>query len=285
MSGRRPDPLIDRRGVNAVEAIFINELKWAFREQTISDFGIDAQAEVVEDDKLTGKLIALQIKTGVSYFRKHGDDYIYYGEQRHLDYWLNHSLPVYLILRDPERNLTLWQKIERHLVKVTEHGWSIIVPSANVLNASAKEAIAAGLPSDLLSIRRARMAMDLDLMKLLAEKTEDIYFEIEHWTSKSLGVRGIQIMFDETEKDAPDIELDWMYPVRNHEYLMARWFPWLGYEHLETRETMSAEIDIVVLRVWVNDLGKGFIAVEDYFANGVPDPAPPEWYGMAAGID
>jgi hypothetical protein len=47
----------------------------------------------------------------------------HYGEQRHLDYWLGHSLPVFLILHDPDRNLTLWQKIERHLARVTDKGW------------------------------------------------------------------------------------------------------------------------------------------------------------------
>ena len=96
-----PDPLTERRGVNAIEAVFLNDFKWIFREQAVSDFGIDAQAEVVEFDKPTGKLMALQIKIGASYFRKHGEDFIFYGEQRHLDYWLGHSLPVFLILHDP----------------------------------------------------------------------------------------------------------------------------------------------------------------------------------------
>jgi hypothetical protein len=160
------------------------------------------------------------------------------------------------------------------LAHVTDKGWSIIIPAANLLSAAAKsvfETIAARIPTDLPSVRRARMAMDLDLMKVLAEK-EEVYFEIEHWTSKSLGIRGIDIMFDETEKDPPDLKLDWMYPVRNHDYLMAWWFPWLDYEHIETIETASIEINIVVLRVRVNDLGKGYITIEDYFANGVPDP-------------
>jgi hypothetical protein len=278
-----PDPLVDRRGVNAVESILLNDFKWPFREQAVIDHGIDAQAEVIEGEKLTGKLIALQIKTGPSYFRHHGSDYIYYGDIRHLDYWLGHSLPVVLVLHDPDRGLTLWQEIEREQARITKHGWSII-PAANILSAAARpafEAIAANIPTDLPSIRRARMAMDLDLMKLLATK-DDVYFEIEHWTSKSLGIRGIAVMFNETEKEPADLELDWMYPVRNHEYLMAWWFPWLGFEYVETRDTMSAEIDIVVLRVWLNDLAKGFIAVEDYFANGVPDPAPPDWFGFAA---
>jgi hypothetical protein len=276
-----PDPITERRGVNAVEAIFLDEFGWYFREQTVSDVGIDAQVEVVEHDKATGKLIALQIKTGSSYFRKHGSDYIYYGEQRHLDYWLGHSLPVFLILHDPDRKLTLWQKVERHLARATDNGWSIIIPAGNTLSTAFKEAIAAGIPTDLPSIRRARMAMDLDLMRQLVEE-EEIYFEIEHWVNKSLGMRGIAIMYNETEKDKPDATLDFMYPVRSYEHLMVWWFPWLNYKYIQTRETMSDEIDIEVLHVSVNDLGKSFIAVEGYFAEGVSDPEPPEWHGAGA---
>jgi hypothetical protein len=36
-------------GVNAVEAIFLS-MKWLFRRQLESDFGIDAQAEIVNDE-------------------------------------------------------------------------------------------------------------------------------------------------------------------------------------------------------------------------------------------
>jgi hypothetical protein len=282
-----PDPLIDRRGVNAVENIFLNDFRWGFREQTVIDFGIDAQAEVFENGKPTGKLIALQIKTGSSYSRTHGTDYIYYGEKRHLEYWLGHSLPVFLILHDSERDLTLWQKIDQGLARVAEKGWSIIIPATNVLSGAARpafEAVAARIPADPSSIRRARMAMDLDLMRLLAAKEDDIYFEIEHWVNKSLGMRGIAVMFGETEKDQPDLELEWMYPVTSYEWLMIRWFPWLDYEHVETRETATVEIDIVVLRVWVNDLGKGYIAAESYFEDGLPDPELPLWHGIAAGM-
>src|SRR5258708_29082347 len=130
------DPTIERIGVNAVEAIFLNDFGWLFREQTVSDYGIDAQVEVVENNEPTGKLIALQIKTGASYFRPKGDDFVFYGELRHLEYWTRHSLPMFLVLHDPEKKLTLWQKVERPLAHVTDKGWAILAPAGNVLNTS-----------------------------------------------------------------------------------------------------------------------------------------------------
>ena len=81
-------PLTGRIGVNAVERIFLQEFHWYFREQTTSDFGIDALVEVADDDeKPSGKLIALQIKSGSSYFKKRGKDYVFYGKKQHLEYW------------------------------------------------------------------------------------------------------------------------------------------------------------------------------------------------------
>ena len=112
-------------GVNAVEAIFLS-MKWLFRKQHESDFGIDAQVEVVDEEgKPTGQLVALQIKSGPSYFQKRGDDYVFRGKMKHLDYWERHCLPVLLVLHNPDDDLTLWQRVERHLVKEeTNDRWS-----------------------------------------------------------------------------------------------------------------------------------------------------------------
>ena len=50
---------------------------WIFRSQP-SDYGIDAEIELVADDEATGRLIAAQIKSGASYLRrKTTDGYVY----------------------------------------------------------------------------------------------------------------------------------------------------------------------------------------------------------------
>lgn len=60
----------DRESVNAVEAIFVKELGWIFREQTVADWGIDAHVEVANEKEPSGRLLALQIKSGKSFFKK-----------------------------------------------------------------------------------------------------------------------------------------------------------------------------------------------------------------------
>jgi len=183
----------DRARIHVVGLTF-TKLNWAFREQPTSDFGIDAQAEKLNPDgKAGGKLIALQIKTGTSYFRERGDNYVYYGDERHLDYWTNHSLPVFLILHDPETGLTLWQRIERHRVEEGKNGgWSIEIPRSQILDATNEPFLAAGIASDLPSLRRARLTLDLPLIQQLAVQPE-IYIRVEDWVNKTLNYRGAEM--------------------------------------------------------------------------------------------
>ncbi len=103
----------ERIGINKTEEIILKEFGWIFREQPVVDMGIDAQVETINNGKPSGKLIALQIKTGESHFKKKNDGLIYYGSLEHLEYWLNHSLPVFIIAHLPTRNETYWVSIQR----------------------------------------------------------------------------------------------------------------------------------------------------------------------------
>jgi hypothetical protein len=153
-------------GVNAIEGIFLS-MNWLFRRQLESDFGIDAHVEVVADGRPTGQLRGLQIKAGASYFRKQGNGFVYYGEQRHLDYWDRHSLPILLVLHNPEDGMTLWQRIERHMVTEGNNGnWSIAVPGWQTLTGRSADAILQRVPrSDPESFRRHRMALDAAVIR------------------------------------------------------------------------------------------------------------------------
>lgn len=270
-----PHNQTERVGINAVEAIFLNDFDWIFREQPVSDFGIDAQVEIVEHDEPTGKLIGLQIKTGASYFRKRGDDYVFYGELRHLDYWSRHSLPVFLILHDPDKDLTLWQKVERHLAEVTDTGWSITIPAANTLTAAAKSFFAEGIPSDLPSICRANMALDYEIM-LMVRDNPTVFFEVEDWVNKSLNIRSIKMFIDDYKKDEPDWDIQVMAATRSLDDLIYSHYPWLDYDLVETEETVSAETEVHILQVRLSDLGKSYLTVEDYYTNGRAWPEPDE---------
>lgn len=54
---------VDRIGVNATAKI-ISQIGLIFREQPTDDYGIDAQIEIIDNNYASGKLIAVQIKSG-----------------------------------------------------------------------------------------------------------------------------------------------------------------------------------------------------------------------------
>lgn len=269
-------PLKDRVGLNAVEKIILEEFRWFFREQPISDHGIDAHIEELDGkDRPTGKLIALQIKSGTSYFRKRGEDYVFHGELRHLDYWTNHSLPCFIILHNPESGLMLWQKVERRLATVSGKRWSIVIPSRNVLDKTAKQYFEREVAADPESIRRFNMAFDLKIMRQINVK-DTTYFEINWWVNKQLNMRDVGVMFDEPGKDEPDLKIPLWAPAQNMLEFMTRYFPWLDYEYNEISDPTGGEVQVHSIRVWLNDLGKSYLAVEDYFSNGLPEREEPE---------
>ena len=65
----------------------VAEMGFLFREQSKHDHGIDAQIEIAENGKGTGRLIAIQIKSGESYIRHNQQgDIVYYSDERHIHY-------------------------------------------------------------------------------------------------------------------------------------------------------------------------------------------------------
>ncbi|MDX3971606.1 MAG: DUF4365 domain-containing protein [Bradyrhizobium sp.] len=266
----------ERLGVNAVERIFIKELGWIFREQTIADWGIDAQAEVANDSRPTGRLLALQIKSGKSFFQKKGN-VVFHGKRRHLEYWISHSLPVVIVIHNPETNETLWQRVSFEDVEYQNHeNWSLEIPRENILDAGAREQLEHGV-SDISAQRRIRLTLDAPLIREIADK-RDVYLQIEQWPNKSLSFRGARIFYDDLEKDKPDHEFDIFIPVHDIKVYMEMIWPWLSCEYVNEPDLSGfEEVTTHDFNVVLNDIGKAFLLLEEFYENGrdgsdVPDP-------------
>lgn len=275
-----------RVGINRVAGIF-SEMRWAFREQPTSDFGVDAQAEKLEDDGSgSGKLIGMQIKTGASYFNTYKGDWVYYGKARHREYWLNHSLPIFIILHNPETGLTVWQRVERNLIREGKDGaWSIIIPVGNTLDKAHEPFILAGIASDHASVRRYRLALDLPLIRQFAEQ-EVVYLRLQEWVNKTLNFRGVDVVFDEDPEAEAAFELGWWLPAHSAAEYMAEMFPWLTfYDHEIDDDYGGGEVAGHTMRVELSDVGKAALALEDFYRDGASEQPPddnleliaPEW--------
>ena len=130
-----------RIGVAGTQLLF-ERLGWIFREQPIEDYGIDAHVEVVENSTATGKLIALQIKSGKSWFReKTSSGFVFRGNTEHLEYWQQHSLPVMIVLYEDDEQTAYWQAVSSSNIRKTDKAWKLIIPFSQKIDVLSLERI------------------------------------------------------------------------------------------------------------------------------------------------
>ncbi len=108
-----------------------------FRDQQVSDFGIDVHIEIKDGAIATGRLIAAQIKTGSSYFSKGNDTgFFHYVSDRHRSLWINHSLPVILVLCDVEARVCYYEVVTEETCVRAGASWRILVPRCKTITAA-----------------------------------------------------------------------------------------------------------------------------------------------------
>ncbi len=217
----------ERLGVNAIENIILKEFKWIFREQPISDMGIDAQIERVENGNPTAEILGIQIKTGESHFQRRLDGLIYYGGKTHYEYWLNSSIPVLLVAHLPDENKTYWNLISRVTTELTDKGFKILIPFDKELNKDSIKEIKNIIkgPKELQRIRK--LFYDKELMEFLDEGGR-IFVETEDWHNKSLGRGKTKVILYNPNTDDENIIRDWfsyfLFPTVYNR--IKQTFPW-----------------------------------------------------------
>lgn len=303
-----------RKGVAAVQRILTDELEWIFREQPTDDFGIDAQFELVEKNAATGRLIAAQIKSGASYFRKVREDGWWHAlDKDDLEYWLEHALPVVVVLYDPPENTAYWQAVNEHTVVTGKRGGKkLLIPKAQELGRNSRSALAKAATGKPYELRIRELRLSLPWMRLL-EGGRRILLEADEWVNKTSGRGEIQIVsVDEANEDRVELG-NWsiMVGLRPYEHVLPSLVPWAdvtlheetydeadyeaweaecvhydregdrivsesyeewtlgrsGADGLRPYANSAGEVDRWRLELTLNDLGKGFLAV-DRFAEG-----------------
>ena len=225
--------IIDREGIDAVTTAFQN-LHWLVREQPTSDLGVDAHVEKMEPgDNATGRMLALQIKSGTSYFKETDKSgVIYRGDSEHLEYWLSHALPVILVLRDPASGQIIWEHVSESTVKRTPKGWKIHVPFAQSVDGKSArklDALSFGSPYEL---RLKRLQEGRPWIQAI-ESGKQVRIEIEQWINKSSGRGSITLVTAEPDGN-PDDEIatkwDVMFPGWSYPAALAELLPWAALE-------------------------------------------------------
>jgi hypothetical protein len=146
----------ERLGVNAV-AEAIAKIGQIWRETPMADVGVDGQIEYVNPEGFaTGRMIAVQIKSGPSFFKESYGDWVFYPEEKHRFYWERFPLPVLIIIHNPDTNLSYWQDVRRALraAKPTD-AKGITIPKSNILQSSSAKTLFEGFAvgdQDIMSV-------------------------------------------------------------------------------------------------------------------------------------
>ncbi len=134
--------LTSERGVTLVKKIIENEFNWIFRPTPLEhDFGIDGYIDIVNESQyITGKSIAIQIKTGKSYFeRETKSGWEFVGETKHLNYYLNLNHPVLIVLVNLDSELIFWTEFDINKITQNKTGWTIRILKKEIFDQNYKE--------------------------------------------------------------------------------------------------------------------------------------------------
>lgn len=99
------------------------EANQIFRPVTMLDQGIDGEVEFKDNDgKASGKRIYIQLKSENSYLRSRkgdGTEVFDVKNDRHLEYWINQPVDVYLVIRQTDetsgQEVIRWMNVTRYL--------------------------------------------------------------------------------------------------------------------------------------------------------------------------
>ncbi len=130
-----------RTGLGYLTEIVEEELDWIVRPNHLeNDFGIDAYIDITIDGFVTGKSIAVQVKSGTSYLNEINEDFwIFYGERKHLNYYLNHDIPVLVILVDLDNRVAYWEACEIENINMLQENWSMPIPKKQQVNKNQRD--------------------------------------------------------------------------------------------------------------------------------------------------
>ncbi len=166
-----------------------SRLGYVFREQETVDCGVDAQIELVENKKASSKLINIQLKSGFSWFSEEADNsFVFRTNESHIDYWLENSLPVLIVLCNIDTENCFWQVISKTTALSTGKGWKILVPKTQKVNA--------GMTTDLKRL--------VDTLPIHKDYTVVNTSDISHGTAKRY-IQRISLNKEHTQSELIDL--------------------------------------------------------------------------------
>lgn len=103
-----------KQGINFIRTIVEYSGCLFHKIEQENDLGIDCLIEFIHDEKPANKSIAVQVKSGPSYFNKDSNECLIPVDS-HYEYWVNYPLDVFGIVYVPELDKGFWINIKSYL--------------------------------------------------------------------------------------------------------------------------------------------------------------------------
>lgn len=205
--------------------------QWMFREQPTNDVGIDAHIEIVESTGESKQLLALQIKSGESWFSEEKDNCIVFRNinKRQYNYWTKNSLPCILVLYNPKDETCIWQKLTVETIKKTNEGkgkgFVVNVPLNNIyLNEESKKELISftNLPEYVFNYNF--LLSQKKFMQIIQDGGE-IKLHSQEWINKSSGKGETELIIDDG-RNIEKYSFPYYFPHTPYEQVFPKLLPW-----------------------------------------------------------
>lgn len=208
--------------------------KWMFREQPIDDIGIDAHMEITEETGEPKQLIALQIKSGSSWFKEQKDECIIFRSiiERQYKYWTMNSLPCILVLYNPGDNMCIWQKLTTETIQKTNDGegkgFFVKVPINQIfLNEESNKQLLefSNLPQHITNYNF--LLSQKKFMEIIKNGGK-IKLHSTEWVNKSSG-RGETELIVNDGTNVETLSYPYWFPFTSYTDVFPKLFPWANF--------------------------------------------------------
>lgn len=207
---------------------------WLFREQPTDDVGIDAHIEFLDASGEAKQLIALQIKSGESWFNEQKEDCIIFRNinERQYNYWTTNSLPCIIVLYNPNDGICIWEKLTAKTIQKTRQGegkgYFVKVPLNQVFldRNSINELLKfSNLPQHILNYNF--LLSQKKFMQIIKDGGYVKLHSIE-WVNKSSG-RGETELIVNDGQTIKTYTYPYWFPCTPYSMVFPRLFPWANF--------------------------------------------------------
>lgn len=243
---------------------------WLFREQLTNDIGIDAHIEFIDSSNKPKQLIALQIKSGSSWFNEKTKDYVVFRDidERQYSYWTMNSLPCIIVLYNPNDKVCIWQELSNKTIEKTKNGngkgYFVKIPLNKIfLDSSSNEKLLSltNLPEHIVNYN---FLLSQKVFMEVINNGGVVKLHSYEWVNKSSGRGETELIIDDGN-EIKKYSYPYWFPFTPYEDVFPRLFPWASFSADEEFYQDSDETLWKDLNCWYDKEEDDWIVVGESF--------------------